>query len=163
MNKFRPLFVLGGLGIIGFALYRYYTKQIGFLKDITYQVIGLKVRSITVNQVSLDITTRIFNASNVDATIKEMFLDVFVNGVKVGNVTEVKDIVVLPSRTTDISFNFAFNPRIIGQNLLDIISLSVAAKDMLFELRGYIRVQSSFLTTSLPFEYQNNFKSLIKK
>jgi len=163
MNQFRPLFVLGGLGIIGFALYRYYTKQIGFLKDITYQVIGLKVRSITVNQVSLDITTRIFNASNVDATIKEMFLDVFVNGVKVGNVTEVKDIVVLPSRTTDISFNFAFNPRIIGQNLLDIISLSVAAKDMLFELRGYIRVQSSFLTTSLPFEYQNNFKSLIKK
>lgn len=163
MNQFRPLFVLGGLGIIGFALYRYYTKQIAFLKDITYQVIGLKVRSITVNQVSLDITTRIFNASNVDATIKEMFLDVFVNGVKVGNVTEVKDIVVLPSRTTDISFNFAFNPRIIGQNLLDIISLSVAAKDMLFELRGYIRVQSSFLTTSLPFEYQNNFKSLIKK
>lgn len=163
MNKFRPIIIVGGLGIIGYALYRYYLRQIGFLKDITYQVVGVRVRSVSTSNVSLDITTRIYNASNVEATVKEMFLDFFINNVKVGNVTEIKDIVVLPTKTTDISFNFSFNPSIIGKNLLDIISLSVAAKDVLFELRGYVRVSSAFITTTIPFEYQNNFKSLIKK
>lgn len=163
MTNFRPLIIVGGVGIIGYALYRYYLKQIGFLKEITYQVVGVRVRSVSTTNVSLDITTRIYNSSNVEATVKEMFLDFYVNNVKVGNVTEIKDIVVLPTKTTDISFNFSFNPSIIGKNLLDIISLSVAAKDVMFDLRGYIKVNSAFITTTIPFEYQNNFKSLIKK
>jgi LEA14-like dessication related protein len=163
MNKLRPFFIVGGLGVIGFALYRYYLKQINFLKEITYQVTGLNIRSITANQVSIDITTKIYNASNVEATVKEIFLDIFINNVKVGNVNEVKDILILPRQTTEITFNFSFNPRLIGKNLLDIISLSVAAKDVIFDAKGYIRVKSSFITTSIPFEYQNNIKSLIKK
>lgn len=163
MNKVRPYLILGGIGVIGYALYRYYMRQINFLKDITYQVVGLNVRSITANQISLDITTRIFNASNVEAVVKEMYLDFFINGVRVGNVNEVKDIVILPSKTTDVTFNFAFNPRLIGKNIIDILSQSVSSKDLIFDVKGYIRVKSSFITTSIPFEYQNNLKSLLKK
>lgn len=163
MNKLRPYLILGGIGVIGYALYRYYLRQINFLKDITYQVIGLNIRSISASQVSLDVTTRIYNASNVEAVVKEMYLDFFVNGVRVGNVNEVKDILILPSKTTDISFNFAFNPRLIGKNVVDILSQSVSAKDVVFDIKGYIRVKSAFITTSIPFEYQNNLKSLLKK
>lgn len=163
MNKVRPYLILGGIGVIGYALYRYYMRQINFLKDITYQVVGLNVRSITASQISLDITTRIFNASNVEAVVKEMYLDFFINGVRVGNVNEVKDIVILPSKTTDVTFNFAFNPRLIGKNIIDILSQSVSSKDLIFDVKGYIRVKSSFITTSIPFEYQNNLKSLLKK
>lgn len=163
MNKARPYLILGGIGVIGYALYRYYMRQINFLKDITYQVVGLNVRSIKASQISLDITTRIFNASNVEAVVKEMYLDFFINGVRVGNVNEVKDIVILPSKTTDVTFNFAFNPRLIGKNIIDILSQSVSSKDLIFDVKGYIRVKSSFITTSIPFEYQNNLKSLLKK
>lgn len=163
MKNVRPFLILGGIGVIGYALYRYYMKQINFIKDITYQVIGLNIKSITANQVSLDITTRIYNASNVEATVKEMYLDFFVNGVRVGNVNEVKDILILPTKTTDVSFNFAFNPRLISKNILEIISPSATSKNVIFDVKGYIRVKSSFITTSIPFEYQNNLKSLIKK
>ena len=161
MNRFKPLLIFAGVGVIGYALYRYYMKQIQFLKDITYQIVGLKVKSITVNQVSLDITTRIYNASNVEATVTEMYLDVFINGVAVGNINEVKDIVVLPQKTTDVTFNFAFNPRIIGKNILDILSLTVASKDMNFDVKGYVRVKSGFLSTTIPFEYTNNLKAIL--
>jgi LEA14-like dessication related protein len=163
MKQIRPFLIFGGIGVIGFALYRYYMRQINFLKDITYQVTGIKIRSITTSQVSLDITTRIYNASNVEATVKEMYLDLYINDARVGNITEVKDILILPTKTTDITFNFAFNPRLIGKNLIDIITRSVNAKDVIFDIKGYIRVKSSFVTASIPFEYQNNFKSLIKR
>lgn len=163
MKSIKPILVVSGIALIGYALYRYYLKQIDFLKDITYQVIGLKIVSISQNQVSMDITTRIYNASNVEATVTEMYLDFLINGIKVGSVNEVKDILILPSKTTDITFNFKFNPRIIGQNILDIISLSVGAKDVTFEAKGYVKLKSSFIATSIPFEYTNNLKSILKK
>lgn len=163
MNKLRPYFVAGGIGLIAYALYRYYTKQIDFLKDITYQIVGLRVVSVSPSIVSLDITTRIFNASNVEATVSEIYLDFLINGIKVGSVNEVKDLVILPSQSTDVSFNFKFNPRVVGQNLLDIVSLSVGSKDIIFDAKGYIRVKSSFLKTTIPFEYSNNLKSILNK
>lgn len=163
MKSLRPILIFSGIAIIGYSLYRYYLKQIDFLKDITYQVIGLKLISISQNQVSMDITTRIFNASNVEATVNEMYLDFLINGVKVGSVNETKNILILPSKTTDITFNFKFNPRVLGQNFLDIISLSVGAKDVMFQAKGYVKVKSSFISTSIPFEYSNNLKSILKK
>jgi LEA14-like dessication related protein len=163
MKNIRPILVFGGLAVIGIALYRYYKKQIDFLKDITYQVIGVRVVSVSLDKVSLDIKARIFNASNVEATVKEMYLDVLVNEVKVGNVNEVKDILILPSKSTDISFNFAFSPRLIGMNIVELISASASTKDVTFRLEGYIKMKSSFISASLPFEYQNNLKSILKK
>lgn len=161
MKNYRPLLFLAGAGVIGYSLYRYYMKQITFLKDITYQVVGLRIKSITASSVSMDLTTRIYNASNVEATVKEMYLDFFINGIKVGNVNEVKDILILPSRTTDVTFNFSFNPRLIGKNIKDLISLTIQAKDLNFDIKGYIKVKSSFLTPTIPFEYQNNLKNIL--
>ena len=163
MKSLKPILIVTGLGVIGYALYRYYLKQIDFLKDITYQVVGIRVVGVSQNQVSMDITTRIYNASNVEATVNEMYLDVLINGIKVGSVNETKDILILPSKSTDITFNFKFNPRIIGQNILDIISLSVGAKDVTFQAKGFVKVKSSFISTTIPFEYSNNLKSILNK
>lgn len=163
MNKLRPFLIVGGLGVIGYALYRYYMKQIDFLKDVTYKVTGLRIKSITSSLVSLDIDAKIYNASNVEATVKQMYLDVSINGIRVGNVNEVKDISILPQASSDITFNFAFNPRLISKNILDVVSLSVQAKDLTIDFKGYVKVKSSFITATIPFEYQNNLKSILKK
>lgn len=163
MKNIRPILVFGGLAVIGVALYRYYKKQVDFLKDITYQVIGFKVVSISLDKVSLDIKARIFNASNVEATVKEMYLDVLINGVKVGNVNEVKNIPILPSKTSDISFNFSFSPKLIGLNIVELVSSSVNSKDLILKLEGYVKMNSGFISASLPFEYENNLKSYLKK
>jgi LEA14-like dessication related protein len=161
--KNKNIFILGGLGIIGYALYRYYRVQVQFLQDITYQVVGIGVRNLNVNEVTLDITAKIYNASNVEATVKEMYLDMFVNGIKVGNVNEIKDILILPNQTSLVSFSLTFNPRLIAGNVVNIVSLTTMLKDVIFTLKGYVKVQSSFITTTIPFEYENNMKSLIGK
>lgn len=162
MKGLKTIAVLGGLGIIGYALYRYYKIQAKFLEDITYQVLGVRVAKISASAITLDITARIYNASNVEAVVKEMYLDLLVNEVKVGNVNEIKDIPILPQKSSDISFSITFNPQLIKKNVVDLITFTIAAKDMKYDVKGYVKVKSGFLTTSLPFSYSNNLKSVIK-
>ena len=163
MKGLKTISILAGLGLIGYAIYRYYLKQIDFIKDITYQVKGIKIREFSKNKVSLDISALIFNASNVEATVTQMYLDVLINGTKVGKVNEIKDIPIKPKQSTLIEFNFAFEPSLIFKNVVDLITLTIAAKDMVVDIKGYIRVKSGFLSTPLPFEYKTNLKSYIKK
>jgi len=163
MKTLRALLVVSGIGVIGYAIYRYYLKQVDFLKDFEYKVTGLKIASITSDNISLDITTQIVNNSNVEATVKEIYLDCYLNKVKVGNVTEVKDIFVAANGYSNFSFRFSFNPKIVLGNIINIVTLSVGTKDVMFDMDGYVRIESGFVKTTIPFEYSNKLKSLIKK
>lgn len=163
MKSIKALLVLSGVGIIGYAVYRYYTKQIDFLKDFTYKVIGIKAISFKADNVTLEINTRITNNSNVEAKVTEIYLDAYLNRVAVGNITEVKDIYVKANGSSDFSFKFSFNPKIVLGNLINIVTLSVGTKDIMFAIDGYVRVESGFIKTTIPFEYENNLKSLINK
>lgn len=163
MNKFAPVFIAGGVGIIGYALYRYYLKQIDFVKDIQYQITGVNVISIDASRVSLEIISKIYNASNVNATVEQMFLEVKMNGIKVGEINEIKDIDIMPSKFSTVSFVFNFSPRLIGQNLLNLITLTIGAKDIILDITGFVKVRSGGIRASVPFEYRNNLYSLIKK
>lgn len=163
MKKYAPFFIIGGAGIIGYALYRYYLKQIDFVKDIQYQITGLRVLSISADRVSLEILAKIYNASNVQAVVEQMFLEVKMNGIKVGEVNEIKEISIEPSKSSDISFVFNFNPRLLGQNALNLITLTLAAKDIILEVTGFVKVRSNFIKATIPFEYRNNLYSLLKK
>jgi LEA14-like dessication related protein len=162
MKNLKAILVFSGLGIIGYSLYRYYNKQITFLKDITYQIVGVKIVKIATDNISLDITNRIYNASNVEATVTEMYLDFYLNNVLIGNVNEAKDLVILPLKTTDVTYRFTFNPKLVIKNLVSVVTFAVSAKDMTFEARGYAKIKSGFVQTTIPFEYKNNLKSFLK-
>lgn len=159
----KPILFFTGASIIGYALYRYYTKQIDFLKNITYQIKSIKAKTVSENLVSLDITAMIYNASNVEATVKEMYLDVYINDIKVAQVNEVKDINIKPTESSLVPFNFSFNPKKIGQNLVSLVLSAVNAKDIKINMDGYVKVKSAFIATTIPFSYENNLAGILKK
>lgn len=161
-NYLKPTLIFSGLAIIGFALYRYYQKQLNFLSNIQYSLVGLKVLNFTKDQVTLEITQKIYNASNVEAKVTEMYLDVFLNGVKVGNIDESTDILILPTKSTNVSYKLTFDPQLILKNIVNLVTLTVALKDMTIKAEGYVKVNSGFIYTTIPFTYNNNLKSLLK-
>lgn len=162
MKILKPLLIFSGIGLIGVALYRYYQKQINFLKDIQYTITGIKIVSLNKDNAVLDITQKIFNASNVQATATEVYLDVYLNNIKVGNINEVKDILIEPQKSTDVTYRLSFNPSIILTNVVNLISLTLALKDVNIRAEGYVKVHSGFIYTTLPFSYNNNLKSILK-
>lgn len=161
MKYLKPILVVSGLGIIGYALYRYYLKQIDFLKNIQYSLRGVKILNVTKDEVSLEITQRIYNASNVEATATELFLDLYINEIKVGTIDETKDILLLPNKSTDISYKLNFDPQLILKNIVNLVALTISLKDMKIRAEGYVKVKSGFISTTLPFTYKNNLKSIL--
>jgi LEA14-like dessication related protein len=162
MKALKPILIFSGLGVIGFALYRYYQKQINFLKDIQYKIIGIKIANISKDDVALDITQRVYNASNVEAVVTEVYLDIYLDGIKVGNINEIQDIVILPTKSTDVSYRFSFNPTLILKNIVNLVTLTLKLKDLRINAEGYVKVHSGFIYTTIPFSYENNLKSLLK-
>ena len=163
MKALRNFLIVGGVGVIGYAIYRYYKTQLEILQNFQYKVIGLRLVTIAKDNITLDINTRITNESNVEANVKEVYLDAYINGVKAGNINEVKDINVKANGYSDFSFRFNFNPQIILGNIINIVTLSVGAKDIMFGLDGYVKVEGKLIKATIPFKYSNNLKSLIKK
>lgn len=160
--NWKPILVATGVGLIGYSIYRYYKKQIEIAKNYEYKVTGLKIVTFAKDEVALDINARITNYSNVSATVKQLYLDVFINGVKAGTVDEVKDIFVQANGYSDFSFRFSFNPQVVLGNLINIVTLSIGLKDVMIALDGYIKVESDFVKATIPFKYENNLKALLK-
>jgi LEA14-like dessication related protein len=94
--------------------------------------------------------------------VSELYLDFLLNNVRIGQVNEVKDIVIKPQQTTDVTYRFTFDPKLVIKNVVDLITFSVAAKDMTFVAKGYAKVKSAFLKTTIPFEYKNTLKNFLK-
>jgi len=163
MKSLKPILIVTGIGVIAYAIYNYYKKQLDIIKNYDYKVTGLRIVSLQKDLVSLDITTRITNYSNVEAVVKQLFLDVYINGVKVGNVDENKDVFVRGNGSSDFSFRFSFDPQVVLGNIVNIVTLSVGIKDVMIELDGYVKVESGVLKATVPFNYKNNLKSLIGK
>jgi len=161
MKYLKPTLIIGGLGIIGYALYRYYQKQLNFLKNIQYSLKGFKIINVAKEAVTLEITQKIFNASNVEANVSEMYLDLYINQIKVGTIDESKDILLLPNKSTDVSYKLTFDPQLILKNVVNLVTLTIALKDMQIKAEGYVKVKSGFISTTIPFSYKNNLKSLL--
>ena len=163
MKYLKPALIVSGLGVIGYALFRYYKKQIDFVKDIQYTISGLKIVNIAKEDVTLEIFLKVYNASNVEAKVTEIFLDVIMNGTKVGTINESTEFTIKPTQTTEVSYKFSFNPSLVIKNIVNILTLTVALKDVVIVADGYMKVKSGFLSTTVPFTYQNTLKNLLKK
>ena len=92
-----------------------------------------------------------------------MYIDLLLNGIKVGNINEAKNILIKPNTFSDVTFRFSFNPKLILGNIINLLSISAGSKDVLIDAQGYVKVKSGFIETVVPFEYHNNLKTLIKK
>ncbi|CAK0768014.1 hypothetical protein CCP3SC1AL1_420029 [Gammaproteobacteria bacterium] len=163
MKYLKPALIVSGLGVIGYAIFRYYKKQIDFVKDIQYTISGLKIVNIAKEDVTLEIFLKVYNASNVEAKVTEIFLDVIMNGTKVGSINESTEFTIMPTKTTEVSYKFSFNPSLVIKNIVNILTLTVALKDVVIVADGYMKVKSGFLSTTVPFTYQNTLKNLLKK
>jgi LEA14-like dessication related protein len=155
------LITTGVAGLL-YGLYRFYDKQVSFIKNIQWEISNVTVKNLDFRLLSLEITVRVFNASNIEATVKEIFLDFFVNNIPVGNIQEAKDMVIMPGKASDVTFTFNFNPQLALQNVVNIVSLTTSLKDLKFSAKGFIKIKSSFITKTLPYEYQTSLKDMKK-
>jgi len=162
MKLLKPLLFVGGCSLLAYAFYKYYLSQKKFIDSIKLKFVGLKIITISKENITLDITVNIYNGSDVQATAKEMYLDVMINDVVVGNINEVKDVFIMSRKSTNFTYRFFFNPQIILKNIVDLISFSIQAKNLNFEVKGYVNMDFGIYKITLPITFQDNLKKILK-
>lgn len=147
------------VAVIGGGIYYYY-KQVTLLTNLDYKLIGFHVESLSLTQSVVDLDMRIWSKSTIEATIKNLDLNVFIDGVKLGNVTEISTIVIPAKGYSDVKLKVILSPLQIGENVLNLFNNYSSNKDSKILMTGFAKVKSSFIETTVPFTYQTTIKEM---
>lgn len=158
----KTLLFIGGIGALGYALYKYFKIQTDLLKNFEYKIVGIKIKKITKTELPFDLKIRFISKSSIDAKVSRIYLDVFVEGSNVGYVSENKEFLIPSNGSSDIDLAFSFNPQVILKNLSNIILSGLGKKDLAFGLKGFANVKSGFISTTIPIDYQTTIKDYLK-
>lgn len=156
----KTLIIIGGVAFLaGLALYL--RKQFQLLAEYDYKIVGFRLRKLSGNQTTFDVTTRIFNKSNIEASVNKIFLEIFVENNKVGFVTEEGQWLIPAKGSTDIQMKITVNPQLLLKSATTVILSGVKQKDLNFTLKGYANVSSGFLSTTIPITYSDKVSAYL--
>jgi LEA14-like dessication related protein len=147
-----------GIGVIGYALYKYFRRQKDLLLDYSWEIAGIKVTKVTPTEVIIVFSMKFISKADIEAKVNSVYLDVYLDNKSVGYVTEQKPFILPAKGHSFIDLNITFNPKLIFQNVIDFTLGIVQKKDINIELKGYADIQSSFIKTTLPLQYKTTFK-----
>lgn len=155
----RNIAIFGGLGIIGFGLYRYFKRQYDLLTDFEWKVISLNFDQVNPNLLKGKIVFRFTNKSDIEITISKFYMDLYLNNKYIGWIEDKSEFVIPAKGFSDIPIGFSVNPQLIISNVLDIISLSTKLKDAIFSFDGAATVRSGFVSTSIKLKCDCSIKN----
>lgn len=152
--------LVGGVGLFGYALYRFYNKQVQLLKDFKWKIIGFDIKSFEGNRVTGTIDIRFSSESDIEILIKNFYLDVYLNGVYIGYIMDNRENVIPARGYNDLSFDFSLNPQFVFSNALDIITTGLSQSDTMMGLEGFIKLKSGFIGATVKIDCECSVKNL---
>jgi len=152
-----------GLGIaaVGVGAYLYIKKQVALLQDFQYKIIGLRVKKLSKDEISFDVKTRFYSKSAFEAKITKIYIDVFVEGVNAGYITENKELIIPAKGYSDIDLSFSFNPQVVLKNIVNIVLAGIGRKDLSLQFKGFASVKSGLIATTLKINYDTTLKNYL--
>ena len=146
------LAIVGGISLFGYSLYRYFTKQIDLLKQFTWKVVDFSFDTADLKVIKGIIKFRFASISDIELTISKFYLDLYVNGDRVGYIEDAQ-VFIIPARGyTDISLSYTINPQYVIKNVVDIILTSSKLSDAIISFDGYTQVKSGFISATVPIK-----------
>lgn len=152
--------IIGGVAVFGYSLYKYFTKQIELLKQFDYKVLDFTLDTIDLKTIKGIIKFRFSSIADVELTISEFYMDLYVNGERVGYIQDVNSFIIPANGYTDISFSYTLNPQYIIKNAIDIIAFTTRQKDAIIGFDGYAKVKSGFISATIPIKSDCSIKNL---
>lgn len=157
MSLVKPLLIVGGVGLIAYAGYSYYTIQTNLLENSNYQITDITVEAVTLSTLQLNISVEFDNNSSINVTIQQLYLDIYLNGTNVGNVQQVIQSSILPKSSTtipliaNVSFSKSFDTA--KDTISGLLGLG-GSKDVDIKAVGTASIKSGLVSTSVPLSFE---------
>jgi LEA14-like dessication related protein len=106
---------------------------------------------VSINKDNLSFYTEavIYNPYKLNAKVKSMQIDVFINDEKIGTITEGEETVVKKRQTTHIPLNIRSRTGILAKNLFSQTGNLILGKIVTIEYKGYIKLKALANSTTL--------------
>lgn len=153
--------ILSGVGLFGYSIYRFYTKQIALLKDFKWDIIDLKVKEFSLTLIKGVVTFKFESVSDIEITVKKIYLEFSVNGQKVGYINEISDFVVPARGFNNIPLEFTLNPQYVLKDIVSIVTTTAQQKDAFINLNGTVDVKSGFVSATVPVNFDYSLKEMM--
>jgi len=153
--------IIAGLGLFGYALYRYFKVQADLLKNFSYKILDFGIERADFQVVKGQLSVLFKSDADVEVVVKKFIVDFYLNGVRIGYIEDTNEFIVPARSESVIPFQYTLNPQLVFGSAVDIISIALQTNDQIFEVDGYATLKSGIFTVSLPIKYRTTLKEIL--
>ena len=155
------ILALGGIGMLGYSLFKYFNTQALLLKQFTYKITSIVIVKLTLTEIDINFAVVFFNQADFDVQVNALYLDIYLQGTKVGYVQDSTSFVIPSKGQTNIALSATFNPQIVLGDLTDIVAAAASFKNMSVGFHGYAQGKSGFVSATIPIDLDDTIGNLM--
>ena len=149
---------------LAFQAFKYIKRQAALLEKWDYDILAVRLLGVTKDFLDLQIELELKNPSAVSLTVSEFQMDVYLDGIKVGN-TAKQGQYSIPKYGSDIfSFNVRAYYKTLGPLLGVLISKIGKIDQVQVRLKGQVYIQTvPGVFAPVPFDITDSALNLYKQ
>jgi len=149
---------------LAYQAFRYIKRQAALLEKWDYDILAVRLLGVTKDFLDLQIELELKNPSAVSLTVSEFNMDVYLDGIKVGN-TAKRGMYEIPKYGSDVlTFNVRAFYKTLGPLLGVLISKIGKIDQVQVRLKGQLYVQTvPGVFAPVPFDITDSALNLYKQ
>jgi len=147
----KKVLLLGGIGLAGFGLYRYFKYQIDLALNYDYKIKNYKILSYDNEKINASIEIEVVNKSNFEILVNEYDLKISYKGKNFANAKKTTPFLVLPNNSFTLKTDGVINVKEAQVTILPFLADVLAKKPINFEVSGFIKVKFIGINYTLNF------------
>ena len=149
---------------LAFQAFKYIKRQAALLEKWDYDILAVRLLGVTKDFLDLQIELELKNPSAVSLTVSEFEMDVYLDGIKVGN-TGKRGIYDIPKYGSNIlTFNVRAFYKTLGPLLGVLISKIGKIEQVQVRLKGQVYIQTvPGVFAPVPFDITDSALNLYKQ
>jgi hypothetical protein len=149
---------------LAFQAFKYIKRQAALLEKWDYDILAVRLLGVTKDFLDLQIELELKNPSAVSLTVSEFEMDVYLDGIKVGN-TAKRGMYEIPKYGSNIlTFNVRAYYKTLGPLLGVLISKIGKIEQVQVRLKGQVYIQTvPGVFAPVPFDITDSALNLYKQ
>lgn len=153
--KNSSLLILGGVGLIGFALYRYFKSQVDLALQYDYNIKNFNIVSVEGDKVNVAVDFDIVNKSNFEIILNSYELEFYFKDVPFGTSISTAPIKVLPNSKFTVKATGTIDASAVKVSALSLASDIWTRKPINIQLKGNIKIKFLGISTTINLDKEN--------
>lgn len=147
----KKALIIGGVGLAGFGLYRYFKYQVDLAMKYDYKIKNFKYLGVDGDDVKVSATIEITNKSNFKLTINSFDLKLFYKGNKFSDVVSKTSTVINPNSSFEVTGVGIINVNDLKQSLPSFIADVLKQKPIDIEVEGNMKINFMGVNSTINF------------